>query len=104
VEALVPVATIALGLVQGHVGIAEQLLGLFVVVRRQRDTDAHANRKLVALDLERWADRVDQPLRGVTGGVAAFQAGQHHGELVPTQPSQGIVLAQFAAQALAQRA
>ncbi|MNO75782.1 hypothetical protein D3C76_668410 [compost metagenome] len=55
-------------------------------------------------DLERRADRVDQPLRGVARGIPAVQASEDHGELVATQTGQGVVLAQLAAQALAQGA
>ncbi|MNO52423.1 hypothetical protein D3C76_428420 [compost metagenome] len=102
VEALVAVAAIALGLVQGHVGIAEQLLRLVVVVRGDGHTDTHTHGELVPLDLKRRADRVDEALGGVARGIAAIQAGEHHGKLVAAQAGQGVVLAQFAPQALAQ--
>ncbi|MNM59370.1 hypothetical protein D3C81_706210 [compost metagenome] len=104
VEALVAVAAVALGLVQRHVGVAQQLLGLVAVIRRNGNADAHPHRELVPLDLERRADRVDQALRSVACGLPALQAGQHHGKLVAAQAGQGVVFAQLAAQALAQRA
>ena len=40
VETLVTVTAVAFGLIQRHVGVAEQLLGLVVVVRGNGDTDA----------------------------------------------------------------
>ncbi|MNP22401.1 hypothetical protein D3C76_1150730 [compost metagenome] len=103
-EALVAVSPVALGLVQRHVGIAEQLLGLVVVIGGYGNADAHPHRELVAFDLERRANGIDQALRGVARGIAAIQPGQYHSKLVTAQAGQGVVLAQLTAQALAQLA
>ncbi len=64
-----------------------------------RDPDAAAHHDLPALDIERRAQRVEQPLRGLAGSIASGLLEQH-GELIATQARGGVLRPQRSAHPL----
>src|SRR5438477_4299422 len=65
---MVSAASIGLGAVKLHVGIAQELIGLAAVGRRHGDADAGADDQLVTLHLE-WLGQLGDDLAGKLAGT-----------------------------------
>src|SRR5690349_5687532 len=52
-----------LGLVEREVGVLEQVLAAAAVLRRERDADAGADAQRVAVEPQRFVNRLEQPPR-----------------------------------------
>jgi len=89
-------AAVGLGLVQGYVGAAQQLAGAGRIVRRDGDTDAGADKDLVAVDLERAGNGLDNARAELVDGLAFDQSAKDHDELVATDPRDQVLLARAA--------
>ncbi|MNU96316.1 hypothetical protein D3C71_863480 [compost metagenome] len=98
------VAAVALGFIQRHVGVAQQMVGRIVRRFRQRDADADGDGNGMAVHLERLAHRFDQAVGQLAHVFLLADVGQHHGELVAAQPGQRVLLAQHLGQALGEQA
>ena len=83
-EALEVVAPFALGVVHGEVGVAQQRVGVLVVHRIDRQTDARREVELMARDLGAFGYRCEQALRNLRDFVEVGRLEQH-GELVVTR-------------------
>ena len=93
-------AAVALCAVQREVGIAQQFVGPQPVARPDRDADAGADHGLMAVDVERLADRCDDALRQRSrlGGIG--DRGLHDDEFVAAHPRDGVGVADQGAQPL----
>ena len=60
VEQPIDAATVRLRAIQGEVGAAQQLVGIHAVLRREGNADTGADDDLVAGDIERRLDQLDQ--------------------------------------------
>jgi len=98
-EALEVVAPLALGVVHGEIGVAQQRVGVLVVHRIDRQADARREVELVARHLGALGHRCEQALRDLRDFVEVGHALEQHGELVVAQSRQGIDAAQARLQA-----
>ena len=85
-------AAVALGPVEREVGVAQQFVGGQAIDGADRDTDAGADHRLMAVDIVGFADRVDDALRQ-TSCVGGVRRDLHDGEFVAAHPRDGVVLA-----------
>ncbi len=91
-------ASVGLGAVERHVGVAQQRIGLLRVERRDRDADADIGDNLVPFDLVRLDDRLADAL-GKRSRVGRFlHLGHDDGEFVAAQTGNRIGLSGAAAQ------
>ncbi len=89
----------ALAAVHRGVGVAQQRLGPCARRTGQRDADARAHARLVAVGDERFVERLHDPLRDGHRLVLADDVLAEHDELVAADPRRGVTGAQDAAQA-----
>nr|WP_239002945.1 hypothetical protein [Rhodovastum atsumiense] len=90
-----PAATpVLLGPIQRHARPLEQRIGIDPIRRREADADAGADDDLVALQLERRAERLDHPAGQAGSVLRLVHVGLDDGELVATEPRQRVGLAQ----------
>jgi len=102
-EEMMRAAPFALGAIERHVGVAQQLVGLFAVGRRDRDADADADHHLLAGNIERLGNRRDD----AAGEFARLRRpGAHldNGEFVATKARNRVGAANGSLQALGHRA
>ena len=99
----IAIAPGALGLEQRGIGVAQQLAGAAGIAGEQADADAGIDQHLVAVQLERFLEAIEDAL-GQGGRLHQLRAtfGQH-GELVAAQARQGHSGAEHVAQALGKR-
>ena len=95
-EAVV-VAALRFGFVHGHVGIFQQQLGVFAVIRADGNTDAGGNHQLVAIQHKRLAQGVQHALGDQRGLGVVGQLGQDHHELVAASAANGVHVAHHGA-------
>ncbi len=97
----VAVAPVPLGLVHGHVGVAQQLFRAFALAAGDADARGHLQRRLRAAgDHERLLQRFQQALGDELGaGREGELAGDHH-ELIAAESSDGVGLAHHGASAV----
>ena len=88
----------ALGLVHGHVGVAQERRDVLAVVGLQRDADRGAELDGDAADVERDGQRAVQARGHLADGAAMGHVGQDR-ELVAAEAGQDVVAAQQMAQA-----
>ena len=91
-------ATVALGAVQGQIGIAHDLVWVQSVRRPHRDADAYADDHLVAVDVVGLADDADQPLRQRSAFRRCVDRDLHDRELVATHAGDRVGLPRHLAQ------
>ncbi len=70
------------------------------VIREQRDADARGDVVILAADIHRQLQRIDDALRDGTSGIRIRNVAQDHRELVATQTRDGIAILHAGAQAL----
>src|SRR5919106_3134239 len=83
-------APTALGAVECYVSIAQQLIKVGRVVRKNRDSDAGAVVQTVALDKKRLVQCINELLGDDCGATAVDQIGLDDDELVAADPSERI--------------
>ena len=85
-----------LRLVHGQVGADHQLLGVVPADLAEGDADAAADEGLLAGQIERLAQGLEDPAGHRYDLLDAADTGQQHGELVAAEPGRGVALAQAA--------
>ena len=98
-EELEAVAAGLLGSIHGGIGGAQQRFDVLAVGREKRDADARADEELVAADIDRGAQPLDQLLRYECRVLGAHHVGEHDGELVAGNARHGIAGAHAGLQA-----
>ena len=96
-EEAVAVLAIALGVVHGCVGVAQQLLLAGAVARIERDTNTGGDAQLLPGHLERLGQQVDL-LAGDAHRVFGFGERHQHHEFIAADARHGVVAAQVATQ------
>ena len=89
-----------LGAIHGGVGIAHEVVDRRAVVGEQRDADARAHEVITAADVHRQLQQLDDPVTDGAGGIGIDDVAQDHGELVTTEPRDGIAFFRTGAQSL----
>ena len=97
------VAAALLGAIQRHVGALEQLVRSGTVLGIEADPDAGGDVQLVAADVERRPDRLEDLLRRLDRVLGVLQPAQNEDELVAAHARDGVLGAHRGAQAAAQR-
>ena len=87
-----------LGAIQRHVGVAQQQIRVGAVVGKQRDADAGSDVQPVAVDEERFGQRLDQLLRHDGGAARIDQVGLDEDEFVAADTGQRVARAQSSPQ------
>ena len=100
VEDLQPRLALLLGLVHGGVGVADQVVGADRVALGQRDAEAGADEAVLALELERLADRGGEPVGDAADVVEVLDALEQDHELVAAEAGDHVVGAQLVGEAL----
>ena len=80
--------------VHRDVGVAEQVLGLGAVPRRQRDAHAGLDVEDDVVDVERLVQRRAQPLGDELGLADAVDGREQDGELVAAEPGDRVAVAE----------
>ena len=96
-------AAFALGAVERDVGTLDQLLARSAIAGGDRNADAAADGDPVAVDFERFGDRIDDPARQQRRIFRIGHLGLHDREFVAAEASDGVDLADAAAQACRDR-
>ena len=84
------VAALRLGAIKGEVGVLEQYVRVWPVLREQGDADAGGDMHLVAIELERGGERAQDLGRQGRGVGGLRELGLHQRELVAAEPGQGV--------------
>ena len=87
-------SALGLGAVQGQVGIPQQFIRTSRISGRHGNTDADADRDLVAVEVERSADRFDEARRERTRVFGMVHLGLQDREFVAAQPRKHLAGAQ----------
>ena len=93
-------AAIFLRAVQSEIGVAHQLLAALAVTGRQRNPDGSADHHLVAVEIIRCAQDVDQARGEAARLIRRDVGGKDDCELVPSEPGCEIIAADLTAQPL----
>jgi hypothetical protein len=91
---------VVLGAVHRRVGVAQQRLDVAAVLRVEADAGAAGERQVVAVDVHRQADLVDDALHRAEDHFLAGVVVEDHHELVAAQARHRVALAQHRAQPL----
>ena len=83
-EEMVGTASIGLGAVKRHIGVAQELIGFAAVGRRHRNADTGANDQLMSLYLEGLGELGDD-LAGKLAGASRRSVPLHDCKFVPAQ-------------------